>query len=89
MLEFVHDPAATLANAALLCEPNARFVLLVPRANMVGLFYRRFHRRHGVNVHLFNRTWFESVAPRTGWVLRNAVPVMPFSLVVRLSRSHG
>lgn len=34
MLEFVRDPAATLANAALLADPNARFVLLVPRANM-------------------------------------------------------
>jgi SAM-dependent methyltransferase len=86
MLEFIHDPEAALANAAHLAEPNARFVLLAPLANMPGLLYRRFHRGHGLDIYLFNRAWFETVAPRTGWQVRATVPVRPFSLAVQLSR---
>jgi trans-aconitate methyltransferase len=58
MLEFVRDPSATLANAAGHAEPGACFVLLVPRASVLGRLYRRFHRVHGLRIHLFDRNWF-------------------------------
>ena len=84
MLEFVADPLAVLANAAQHAEAQERFVILVPRSNLVGRMYRRFHRAHGFAIHLFDRAWFETAAPRTGWSMAAAVRVFPFSLAVRL-----
>jgi SAM-dependent methyltransferase len=86
MLEFVADPEAVLANAARHAEAGARFVILVPRASVLGHAYRRFHQGHGVAIRLFDRAWFETAAPRAGWSLSTAIPVLPFSLAVRLQR---
>jgi SAM-dependent methyltransferase len=86
MLEFVDDPAAVLANAAHHAETGARFVILAPQANILGHLYRRFHRSHGIGIHLFDRTWFETFAPSSGWHVRAMARVPPFSLVVRLHR---
>jgi SAM-dependent methyltransferase len=87
MLEFVPDPLAVLANAAHHAEVAARFVVLVPRSNVAGYIYRWFHQSHGFRIHLFDRTWFETAAPRTGWSISTAVRVLPFSLAVRLRRT--
>jgi SAM-dependent methyltransferase len=86
MLEFVDDPAAVLANAAHHAEADARFVILAPQANILGHLYRQFHRSHGIGIHLFDRTWFETFAPRSGWQVRAMARVPPFSLVVQLHR---
>jgi SAM-dependent methyltransferase len=86
MLEFVYNPAAVLENAAHHAEALARFVILVPQANIFGQLYRRFHRSHGIDVHLFDRSWFETMAPRSGWQVDIVARVRPFSLVVRLHR---
>jgi SAM-dependent methyltransferase len=86
MLEFVQDPAAVLANAARHAEAGACFVILAPRANILGSLYRRFHRSHGIGIHLFDRNWFETVAPRSGWQVHAVIRVPPFSIVVRLHR---
>jgi SAM-dependent methyltransferase len=88
MLEFVRDPSAALANAAYHAEPGARFVLLAPRASILGRLYRRFHAAHGLRIHLFDRSWFETAAPRTGWLVRSVVRVPLFSLAVRLVRAE-
>jgi len=88
MLEFVRDPSAALANAADHAEPGACFVLLVPRTSVLGRLYRRFHRAHGLRIHLFDRSWFETNAPGTGWLVRSVVRVPPFSLAVRLVRAE-
>src|ERR1700757_2968413 len=53
MLEFVYNPAAVLENAAHHAEARARFVILVPQANIFGQLYRRFHRSHGIHVQFF------------------------------------
>jgi SAM-dependent methyltransferase len=87
MLEFLPDPAAALANAAPHAEPGARFVLLMPHANLLGRLYRQFHRLHGLSIHLFEPSWLEATAPRHGWRLDKVVPVFPFSLAVRLCRT--
>jgi len=86
MLEFVKDPEAVLANAARHAEPGAAFTILVPRRSLFGRFYRRFHCRHGFDVHLFGEEWFRAVAPRCRWRVSATVRVAPFSLAVRLSR---
>jgi len=84
MLEFVGDPAAVLANAAHHAEAGARFVMLVPEASIAGHLYRRFHRSYGIDIHLFDQTWFETMAPRSGWRVHAMSRVPPFSLVIRL-----
>jgi SAM-dependent methyltransferase len=86
MLEFVDDAAAVLANAAHHAEVGARFVVLAPQATILGHLYRGFHRSHGINIRLFDRSWFETFAPRSGWQVRAIAPVAPFSIVVRLHR---
>jgi SAM-dependent methyltransferase len=87
MLEFVPRPAAVLANAAVHAEAGARFILLVPRANVPGHLYRRFHRAHGLSIHLFDREWFAAQTPGSGWRIDTIVRVFPFSLAVRLHRT--
>jgi SAM-dependent methyltransferase len=84
MLEFVPDPAPVLANAARHAEAGARFVLLVPRANALGRAYRRFHRGHGLRIHLFDPVRLGGLAARSGWHVDTIVAVFPFSLAVRL-----
>jgi SAM-dependent methyltransferase len=86
MIEFVTEPARVLANAAEHTETGARFIILAPRDNMFGQLYRRFHRSHGLDVHLFDQGWFETHAPRSDWRVAAIVPVPPFSLAVRLHR---
>jgi SAM-dependent methyltransferase len=86
MLEFVKDPEAVLGNAARHAEPGARFVILAPHRGFLGHLYRRFHRSHGFDIHLFDAAWFSAAAPRCGWRVAAAVRVAPFSLAVRLSR---
>jgi SAM-dependent methyltransferase len=86
MLEFVDDPAAVIANAAHHAEPGACFVILAPRASILGQLYRGFHRSHGIDVRLFDRNWFATFAPRSGWQVRTIAQVAPFSLIVRLQR---
>jgi SAM-dependent methyltransferase len=86
MIEFVHNPAAVLANAAHHAEAGARFVILAPQANVFGYLYRFFHRAHGIGIHLFDRAWFETMAPTSGWRVQEVIRLPPFSLVVRLHR---
>ena len=86
MLEFVPDHLAVLANCARHAEAGARFIILVPRPNVFGYAYQRFHRAHGFSIRLFDRTWFEAAAPQTGWSVSTAVRVLPFSLALRLHR---
>ncbi len=86
MLEFVDDAAAVLANAAHHAEAGARFVVLAPQATIPGHLYRGFHRSHGIDIRLFDRSWFETFAPRSGWQVQALAPVAPFSIVVRLHR---
>ena len=84
MLEFVEDPAAVLANAAHHAEAGARFFILAPKANILGQLYRGFYRSHGIDIHLFDRNWFATFAPRSGWEVHAIDSVVSFSVVVRL-----
>jgi SAM-dependent methyltransferase len=87
MLEFVADPVAVLVNASLHAKTEARLVLLVPRANVFGRLYQRFHHSHGVTIQLFDRAWFENIAPRLGWHVGAMTVVFPFSLAMQLHRA--
>ena len=69
---------------ALHADTGARFVLLVPRANALGCAYRRFHRAHGLRIHLIDPVRLADLAARSGWRVDTIVPVFPFSFAVRL-----
>jgi SAM-dependent methyltransferase len=87
VLEFVPDPEAVLRNAALFASPNARFVVLYPMANLLGLAYRLFHRRHGFHINLFRRWSICRLAQATGWSVADIRQSGPFSACARLIRS--
>ena len=78
LLEFVADPIAVLANARRCLEPGGRMVALVPRDNFAGRLYRRFHRRHGFAIALFDRPRFALLAERAGLALLSSQAVFPF-----------
>jgi len=78
VLEFVADPIAVLANARRHLEPGGRIVALVPRDNFAGRLYRRFHRRHGFAITLFDRSRVALLAERAGLSLLSSKAVFPF-----------
>ncbi len=78
LLEFVADPVAVLANARRHLEPGGRMVALVPPDNFAGRLYRRFHRRHGFAIALFDRQGFAEMAERAGLVLLRSQAVFPY-----------
>ncbi|MGP0060677.1 MAG: methyltransferase domain-containing protein [Beijerinckiaceae bacterium] len=78
LLEFVADPVAVMANARRHLEPGGRMVALVPADNFIGRLYRRFHRRHGLTITLFDRPRFALVAERAGLALLKSQAVFPF-----------
>ena len=87
LLEFVTDPIAVLTNARRHLKRGGRIVVLVPRQNFAGRLYRRFHRRHGFTVSLFDRVCFARMTKQVGLALLRSQAVFPFSdvhaLVVR------
>lgn len=89
MLEFVPDPAAALANAARHAHPGARFAILLPKQNLPGRLYRRFHKKNGINIGLFDRQRLRSLAGETGWRLERFGPAGPYSAVALLVRESG
>lgn len=78
LLEFVADPVAALANARRHLEPGGRVVALVPPDNLAGRLYRRFHRRHGFAIALFDRPRFAEMAKRAGLELVGSRATPPF-----------
>lgn len=80
-LEFMDSPDRFFAKALAVTRQNARLVLLVPLQGALGEIYRRYHRRHGLDVHLFPKDFR---AP--GWRTEKVVPVSPFAMAVRLAR---
>ena len=78
LLEFVADPVAVLANARRHLEAEGKVVALVPAENFAGRLYRRFHRRHGFTIALFDRGRFRLLAERAGLTLLASQAVFPF-----------
>ena len=82
LLEFVEDPARVLANARRLARPGAELCLLAPLDNLWGRFYRRFHRGHGVAVHLFTPASLGQACRQTGWRVTGHDRCLPFGLIM-------
>jgi hypothetical protein len=89
MLEFVPDARATFANAARCAEPAAQLIILFPTDSLLGRGYRRFHRRNGMDIRLFDKTALAALAASTGWRVAEQRPAGPYSAVARLVREAG
>lgn len=86
MLEFVDDPVAALRGAARCANPGARMTILFPTNSLLGRAYRRFHRRNGLAIGLFDRHGIAAVADEAGWTLEEMQRAGPYSAVARLAR---
>ncbi len=87
MLEFVPDPVAALRNAARHAAPGAVLAILHPTSGVTGQAYRWFHRRHGLEIRLFDADMIRRMAADAGWTVAAMAKAGPFSGTVRLTRS--
>lgn len=83
LLEFVPDAGAVLYRARELAEDGCLLVILLPADNMLGWFYKYFHRRHGIHVRLFTIDEIKAIGDANGWVLEKMVFKLPFSYIMR------
>jgi SAM-dependent methyltransferase len=89
MLEFVPDPLAVLRHAGTLACPDGAFTILYPTDTVMGRIYRRFHRRNGLSIALFDHLSMERLATEAGWRLVSTIPAGPYSACSRLVRRAG
>jgi SAM-dependent methyltransferase len=85
-LEFVRSPADVLVRSAALLRPGGRLLALLPSRSALGRCYRRFHRRHGVAVHLFSLAQIRAMAAAAGLQLLRHRAVPPWNRAVALTR---
>ncbi|MFM9941880.1 MAG: class I SAM-dependent DNA methyltransferase [Hyphomicrobiaceae bacterium] len=86
MLEFVPDPAAVFVNAARFANPGAKFAILYPTRSLLGHLYQGFHRRNGMNIHLFDPAGLRAMAEAAGWTITRSTSAGPYSACARLER---
>ncbi|MDP6478388.1 MAG: class I SAM-dependent methyltransferase [Nitrospinaceae bacterium] len=84
LLEFVDDPVFVLRNAFHLAAMQTKMVLLVPVNNLIGRGYQLFHRRHEINIRLFDNCELVQIAETAGWKVIEYCIVFPFSLIISL-----
>ena len=63
------------------------FVGLVPAEGVAGRTYAGFHRRHGLQVHLFDRTRLKQLAEEAGLSVESSRRCGLFSLAFKLRYS--
>lgn len=87
LLEFVSSPERVLEEARRVSTEHCKLVLLVPKNNVSGGIYRRWHSSHSVEVRLFDMSSVRSVSESTGWRILKSRFIWPFSLVLALEPS--
>lgn len=85
LLEFASDAAAVLRNARRHVAPEGRLVVLLPPNNAAGRLYRFYHRRHGLEIALFDPARVAALAAESGLTVAAARPVPPYGAVYRLT----
>ena len=89
MLEFVEQPRAVLERARRAVAPSGRMSVLVPGDRLGARLYRRFHRRHGIEVRLFAVAGLRSALEDSGWWVEWIEEIRPFSIVARVLNRRG
>lgn len=85
MLEFVADAAAVLANARRHLAPGGVVVALLPPDNAGGRLYRLYHRRHGIEIALFDRNRIGALAAAAGLTVARMRRLPPFGAACALA----
>jgi len=67
VFEFVSSAYEVLLNAARHARAGAWLVVCYARPSVWGAGYRTFHRRHGLDIHLYRREQFDAAAESAGW----------------------
>lgn len=84
-LEFVPKPGLAIASMARSVAPGGRLVLMLPHTGISARGYRMFHRRHGMEINLFNRTRLQKAATHADMRV-TAWGSIGFNWVVRMER---
>jgi trans-aconitate methyltransferase len=84
LLEFVERPPELFRNARKNTVEGGWFVVLMPVKSLLGDVYRRYHKRHNVDVRLFSVQDITELATRSGWAPEAIEIVPPFSVTARL-----
>jgi len=85
-LEFCAEPGRVVARLAEHLSPDGSMVLLFPMATAIGSLYRTYHRRHGLDVHLFERSELETLLRAAGLAVHAFERTTPFTGALRAGR---
>lgn len=86
-LEFCARPAVALRSLARCLRRGGRLVVMLPSQSLPGRLYRLYHRRNGLEIHLFTRSWLARAGRRVGLRL-DAIRSVGFNFVVRYIREE-
>lgn len=89
LLEFVRAPEEIVSVAWDHLRPGGALVLLVPRRDGLGVWYRRWHATHGVQVRLFGADELRRLGDEGGWSGAPPQRAGPLAQVVRWTRPVG
>lgn len=83
MLEFTKNPIKILKNLHSHANHNCNMVLLLPRKNIFGFFYKLFHKKHKVNLKLFSNKKIKQLATISNWKIIDIKKCGLFSIAVK------
>ncbi len=86
-LEFTEDPQKVFENVSSMLSPTGVFILLYPTENFLGRFYRRHHKRNGLNVKLFSDEIIQGLSKAAGLFSAGSLAVFPFTRIVKLTNA--
>jgi trans-aconitate methyltransferase len=87
LLEFLPSPDMIFKIAAAHSESDGRFVVLVPGACTTGRVYAWFHRRHELNIQLFELADLKKMASAAGWEFDSFIRCGLFSIVASFKKT--
>lgn len=87
-LEFAQMPTQVLRNVAEMTTSCGGLILLFPRRNLFGRFYRLYHLTCGNSVQLFASEDIANMAAASGFEIECSQRIFPFSEVVLMRRGE-
>lgn len=87
-LEFLPTIQPFLSNVKCLLTDEGKMVLLLPRRGLTGLFYKGFHRFHGIKINLFGADDFMAVLEQEGWKLEKIVSPTPMTYIATVVHAY-
>ena len=88
-LEFIKTPSSFFSQAEQLLKTNGKIIILLPRDNFFGQFYKLFHAFHGLSVHLFSDKTIKELSLSNGLSTVAAQKTMLFGKIITLEKHNG